>query len=77
MQHNTRIAEKFHVSNYPTVIILNSAGSEIGRLDTNSNSVTTFVEKADKIIPQHEVKDKKSTGFRIGGSIGTDDSGAR
>ena len=77
VQHNTRIAEKFHVTNYPTVIILNSAGSEIGRLDTNSNSVTTFVEKADKIIPQHEVKDKKSTGFRIGGSIGTDDSGAR
>ena len=77
VQHNTRIAEKFHVSNYPTVIILNSAGSEIGRLDTNSNSVTTFVEKADRIVPQVEVKEKKPTGFRIGGSIGTDDSGAR
>ena len=77
VQHNTRIAEKFHVSNYPTVIILNSAGSEIGRLDTNSNSVTTFVEKADKIVPQVEAKDKKTTGLRIGGSIGTDDSGSR
>ena len=77
VEHNRRIADKFHVSNYPTVIILNSVGSEIGRLDTNSNSVTTFVEKADRIIPQVEAKDKKSTGFRIGGSIGTDDPGSR
>ncbi len=72
--HNTRIAEKFHVSNYPTVIILNSSGSEIGRLDSNSNSITTFVEKADKIVPQHEQKEKKG-GFKIGGSIGMGESG--
>ena len=74
VQHNTRIAEKFHVSNYPTVIILNSAGSELGRLDSNTNStITTFVEKADKIVPQREVKEKNTTGFRIGGGI-TDES---
>ena len=28
VQHNRRIADKFHVSTYPTVIILNSSGSD-------------------------------------------------
>ena len=74
VQHNRRIADKFHVSTYPTVIILNSSGSEIGRLDNNSNSITTFVEKADKIVPQREVKDKNTNGFKIGGSIGMGES---
>ena len=77
VQHNRRIADKFHVSMYPTVIILNSSGSEIGRLDSNSNSITTFVEKADKIVPQREVKDKNPNGFKIGGSIGMGESGVR
>ena len=72
--HNTRIADKFHVANYPTVIILDSTGKELGRLDSNTNSVNTFVEKADKIVPQREEKEKKS-GFRIGGGIGTGESG--
>lgn len=76
VQHNTRIAEKFHVSNYPTVIILDSTGKEIGRLDSNSNSVTTFVEKADRIIPQREAKEKKQTGFKVGGGI-SDEFGVR
>jgi thioredoxin-related protein len=77
VQHNTRIAEKFHVTNYPTVIILDSAGKEIGRLDTNTNAtISTFVEKAEKIVPLREVKEKKQTGFKVGGSI-TDESDAR
>ena len=70
VQHNTRIAEKFHVSYYPTVIILDSTGSELGRLDANTNStISTFVEKVDKLVPQREAKDKKTTGFKVGGSI--------
>ena len=77
VQHNARIADQFHVSMYPTVIVLNSTGTEIGRLDTNSNSITTFVEKADNIVPQREVKDRNTTGFRVGGGIGTGESGAR
>ncbi len=77
VQHNRRVADKFHVSMYPTVIILSSSGSELGRLETNSNSITTFVEKADKIVPQREVKDKNPTGFKIGGSIGMGESGVR
>ena len=78
VRHNTRIAEKFHVSNYPTVIILDSSGSELGRLDSNTNStVSTFVEKADKIVPQREAKEKSSTGFKVGGNIMTGESGAR
>ena len=78
VQHNTRIAEKFHVSNYPTVIILDSTGSELGRLDSNTNStISTFVEKADKIVPQREAKEKNSTGFKVGGNIGTGEFGAR
>ena len=77
VQHNRRIADKFHVSNYPTVIILDPSGSEIGRLDTNSNSISTFVEKADKIVPQRETKAKNQNGFKIGGSIGMGESGVR
>ena len=78
VQHNTRIAEKFHVSNYPTVIILDASGSELGRLDVNTNStVSTFVEKADRIVPQREVKEKNSIGFKVGGNIVSDESGAR
>ena len=77
VQHNTRIAEKFHVSNYPTVIILDSSGSELGRLDANTNSVTSFVDKADRIVPQRETKEKNSTGFKVGGGIVTDESSAR
>ena len=77
VQHNRRIADKFHVSMYPTVIILNSSGNEIGRLDTNSNSITTFVERADKIVPQREAKAKNSTGFRIGGNIGFGEPGVQ
>ncbi len=73
-EHNTKVAEKFHVSYYPTVVILNSSGSELGRLDTNTNSVSTFVEKADKIVPQCEEKEKKG-GFKIGGGIGMGESG--
>ena len=75
VQHNRRIADQFHVSNYPTVIILDSSGSEIGRLDSNSNSITTFVEKADRIVPQREVKEK--TGFKVGGGIGVGESRVR
>lgn len=75
VQHNTRIAEKFHVSNYPTVIILDSTGKEIGRLDTNTNgAVSAFVEKAEKIVPQREAKEKKQRGFKVGGGI-TDEFG--
>ena len=77
VQHNTRIAEKFHVSNYPTVIILDSTGKEIGRLDTNTNgAVSAFVEKAEKIVPQREAKEKKQTGFKVGGGI-SDEFGVR
>ena len=75
VQHNTRIAEKFHVSMYPTVIILDSTGKEIGRLDTNTNgAVSAFVEKAEKIVPQREAKEKKQRGFKVGGGI-TDEFG--
>lgn len=77
VQHNTRIAGKFHVSNYPTVIILDSTGKELGRLDTNTNgTVSTFVEKAEKIVPEREAKEKKQTGFRVGGGI-SDEFGSR
>jgi hypothetical protein len=76
-EHNRRIAEQFHVSTYPTVIVLNSSGSEIGRLDSNSKSIATFVEKADSIVPQREAKEKERTGFRIGGGIGMGESGVR
>ena len=72
--HNRRIAEKFHVSTYPTLIFLDSSGSEIGRIN-ELKTLTSFIENADKIVPQKETK-AKNTGFRIGGSIGSGESGA-
>ena len=66
--HNRRIAEKFHVSNYPTVIFLSSSGSELGRI-TESKTLTAFIENADRIVPQREVKTKNTGGFKVGGGI--------
>ena len=77
VQHNRRIAEQFHVSNYPTVVFLDSSGKEIGRVSDTSKTITAFVENADRIVPQREVKEKNPTGFKIGGSIGMGESGVR
>ena len=69
VEHNRRIADKFRVSNYPTVIFLNSSGNEIGRI-TNMRTLTEFVEEADRIVPQAKPRDNRnSTGFKVGGSI--------
>ena len=76
VQHNRRIAEQFHVSMYPTLIFLDSSGRELGRV-TESKTITSFVENADRIVPQREAKDKNPTGFRIGGGIGMGESGVR
>jgi len=79
VQHNRRIAEQFHVYTYPTVIILNSSGSEIGRLDNNQRSIDSFVDNADRIVPKREkkAKDSNSNGFRIGGNIGLGEPDAK
>jgi hypothetical protein len=77
VQHNRRIAEQFHVSTYPTLIFLDSSGSEIGRITDSKATVAAFVENADRIVPQREVKTRNPTGFKIGGSIGMGESGAR
>ena len=80
VQHNRRIADQFHVSTYPTLIILDSSGTELGRITDAKNNVSTFIENADRIVPQKQEKAKNSTGFRIGGnnnSIGMGESGVR
>jgi hypothetical protein len=76
VEHNRRIADQFHVSNYPTVIFLNSSGSEIGRI-TELKTISAFVDDADRIVPQRETKEKNPTGFKIGGSIGMGESGVQ
>ena len=69
VEHNRRIADKFHVSNYPTVIFLDSTGKELSRV-SDMKTITEFVENADRIVPQAKARDNRnSTGFRIGGSI--------
>ena len=77
VQHNRRIADQFHVSSYPTVIILNSSGTEIGRLSDNQRTIDSFVENADRIVPQREAKakTKDSKGFKVGGNIGFGEPG--
>jgi len=77
VQHNSRIADKFRVSTYPTLIFLDSNGAEIGRLNEMKNSITSFVDAADKIVPQRADKQKSPTGYKIGGSIGMGESGVR
>lgn len=76
VEHNRRIADQFHVSNYPTVIFLDSTGKELSRV-SDMKTVTEFVENADRVVPQREAKAKDSrnpTGFKIGGSIGMGES---
>ena len=69
VEHNRRIADQFHVSNYPVVVFLNSSGKEIGRI-SELKTVTEFVDNADRIVPQREVKAKDNkTGFRVGGTL--------
>ena len=70
VEHNRRIADQFHVSNYPTVIFLDSSGKELGRV-SDMKTITEFVENADRIVPQREAKarNSNSTGFKIGGGI--------
>ena len=79
VQHNRRIADQFHVSSYPTVIILNSSGTEIGRLDNNQRTIDSFVDNADRIVPKREEKVKNSNsnsnGFRVGSNIGFGEPG--
>jgi hypothetical protein len=77
VQHNRRIADQFHVSTYPTLIFLDSSGSEIGRITESKSTVSAFVDNADRIVPQRDVKAKNPTGFKIGGSIGRGESGVR
>lgn len=76
VEHNRRIADQFHVSNYPTVIFLNSSGNEIGRA-TEMKTLSAFIDDADRIVPQRETKAKNPTGFKIGGSIGMGESGVQ
>jgi len=65
IEHDRRIAEKFHVSNYPMLIFLDSSGKEIGRI-SDLKTLNTFVEKADEIVPQKE-REKTVGSFQLGG----------
>ena len=73
VDHNSRIAEKFHVSSYPTVVFLSSNGSEVGRM-TGTKSLNAFLEETDKYVPEKDTTVKNPTGFKIGGSIGMGES---
>ena len=68
VEHNRRIADRFHVSNYPTVIFLDSSGKELSRV-SDMKTITEFVENADRIVPQAKPKNSNSNGFKIGGGI--------
>ena len=73
VDHNTRIADKFHVSSYPTVVFLSSSGTEVGRMN-GTKSLNAFLEEVDKYVPEKDTTVKNPTGFKIGGSIGMGDS---
>ena len=73
IDHNSRIAEKFHVNSYPTVVFLSSSGTEVGRMN-GTKSLNAFLEEADKYVPEKDTTVKNPTGFKIGGSIGMGES---
>ena len=73
VDHNSRIADKYHVSSYPTVVFLNSSGAEVGRM-SGTKSLNAFLDEAGKYVPEKDTTVKNPTGFKIGGSIGMGES---
>ena len=68
VDHDRRIADKYHVTSYPTVVFLSSDGTELGRIN-GASSINSFLDEIEKLLPQKETAGKKSTGFKMGGSI--------
>ena len=73
IEHNRRIAEKFNVNTYPTVVFLSSSGGEIGRM-SGAKSLNGFLDEVEKYVPEKDTTVKNPTGFKIGGSIGMGES---
>ena len=73
VDHDRRIAEKFHVNSYPTVVFLSSNGTEVGRM-SGTKALNAFLDEADKYVPEKDTTVKNPTGFKIGGSIGMGES---
>ena len=73
IDHDRRIADKYHVTSYPTVVFLSSDGTEVGRM-TGAKSLNAFLDEADKSVPEKDTTVKNPTGFKIGGSIGMGES---
>jgi len=46
---NQALAEKFKVEEYPTVIILNSAGEKVGEADYDGGGPKKFIETLEKL----------------------------
>ena len=73
IDHDRRIADKYHVTSYPTVVFLSSNGSEVGRMN-GTKSLNAFLDEAEKYVPEKDTTVKNPTGFKIGGSIGMGES---
>ena len=73
VDHNQRIADKYQVNSYPTVVFLSSNGTEVGRM-TGAKALNAFLDEADKYVPEKDTTVKNPTGFKIGGSIGMGES---
>ena len=73
IDQDRRIADKYHVTSYPTVVFLSSNGSEVGRMN-GTKSLNAFLDEADKYVPEKDTTVKNPTGFKIGGSIGMGES---
>ncbi len=48
--HNRELADRFKVESYPTILLLNSAGEEIGRLGYMQGGPKTFVRELRRLI---------------------------
>jgi protein disulfide-isomerase len=47
---NQRLAEKYHIEQFPTVVVLNSSGAELGRVGYIAGGVEKFAAAVNAII---------------------------
>ena len=47
---NQRLAEKYHIEQFPTVVVLNSSGAELGRVGYIPGGVEKFAAAVNSII---------------------------
>jgi protein disulfide-isomerase len=51
LRQNRNLALKYHIEQFPTIVVLSPDGAEIGRFGYISGGVEKFAEKVNKLLP--------------------------